>query len=98
MRITTNLENELAAQASFDLGKTRVDLNRLVTFNADPFGARWMCVEGSRRFGLRGRSLGTICLRSASGYEVVLLLDDGRIESFAPLSLLPDSEQQTTAA
>lgn len=87
----------MTEQQLLDLGAMRVDLNRLVVFNPDPFGARWVSQEGSKRSGLRGKSLGTICLRHAAGYEVLLLLDNGRIESFAPDSLYPERQDAGAA-
>lgn len=76
---------------ALDLGPTRVDLNKLVAFNPDPHGTKWRCIEGSERRGLIGVSIGTICLRHAAGYEVLLQLEDGRLASFAPDALAPAS-------
>lgn len=76
---------------ALNLGPARVDLNKLVAFNPDPHGATWTCIEGSERRGLVGVSIGTICLRHAAGYEVLLQLEDGRLASFSPDVLVPAS-------
>lgn len=73
----------------------QLDLQRLVKINPDPFGARWISTEGSYRRGWRGKCLGTIEIRHARGYGVLLQLDDGRIEVFPPGVLRPDLECDT---
>lgn len=78
------------AQLQLDMPAAHVDLDRLVKFTPDPFGARWVCCEGNKRRGVRGKSLGVLEIRNARSFAVVLLLDDGRIESFHPESLHPD--------
>lgn len=75
--------------ASLPLATTALDVGRFVTFTPDPAGARWEVGPGDKRAGQVGTCLGIIGFRHASGYEVVLQLDNGRIDSFAPLSLLP---------
>lgn len=67
----------------------RIDLNRLVDFQPAPCGRRWRCTEGSKRRGTVGRAIGVIALRHASGYEVVLELDDGSLDTFSPMALVP---------
>lgn len=51
---------------------------------------RYIVGAGCRRAGQRGACIAIISLRNSPGYEVVLQLDDGRIESFAPMRLFPD--------
>lgn len=72
------------------LNTTDVDLNRLVDFHPAPHSTRYVVVEGSKRDGLAGLMLGTIALRHAGGYEVVLQLDNGRVESFGAHGLRPE--------
>lgn len=83
------LKGSTPALLALDLGPVSVDLNRLVDFHPDPRGAMWESVEGSKRCGLRGKSLGTIGLRHAGGYEVLLQLEDGTLATFSPQALQP---------
>lgn len=69
-----------------------VDVRRFVDFNPDPFGRRWIVGPGEQRQGQRGKSLGTIDLRHGSGYSVILQMDDGRLDTFAPMSLYPEQD------
>lgn len=80
----------MSAQQSLDIPVQQLDVNRLVKFTPDPFGRRWRCFEGSKRNGWKGKSLGVIEIRNARVFAVVLILDDGRIESFHPETLHPD--------
>lgn len=72
------------------LATTDLDLNRLVDFHPAPHSTRYVVVEGSKRDGTAGVILGTIALRHAGGYEVVLQLDNGRIDTFGPHGLRPE--------
>lgn len=65
------------------------DLLRLIHFEADPYGQQWEVGPGDKRAGRRGTSIGVVGLRHAAGYEVVLRMDDGSLESFAPMQLFP---------
>lgn len=67
-----------------------VEIARFVKFTSVEDGQRYVVIEGSKRRGLRGRVTGIIGFRHASGYEVILQLDSGRLDSFAPMSLVPE--------
>ncbi|MGH8463091.1 MAG: hypothetical protein ACRER5_03025 [Pseudomonas sp.] len=67
-----------------------VDIAKLVQWNPSPLGARYVAASGDKRAGQSGTVLGTIALRHASGYEVVMQMDHtGKIETFAPNGLFP---------
>jgi hypothetical protein len=66
------------------------EMLRFVEFQPDPFGSRWECVEGSVRRGARGVSLGSLSVRHASGYAILLKLDNGKFDTFPPNALRPD--------
>lgn len=54
-------------------------------------GQRWTVGPGDRRTGQRGKAVAIIGLRHAGGYEVVLHLDNGKFDSFAPMQLFPEA-------
>lgn len=66
------------------------DVSRLVRFEKTPNGARWLVGPGDGRQGQRGKCIGIVSLKHAPGYEVVLQLDNGKVDSFAPMQLFPD--------
>ena len=67
-----------------------IDIAKLVQWNPSPLGARYVAASGDKRAGQTGTVLGTIALRHASGYEVVMQMDGtGKIETFAPRGLFP---------
>jgi hypothetical protein len=66
------------------------DLARLVHFEETPDGQRWVVGAGNSRAGMRGRSIGVISLKHSPGYEIVMQLDNGRIDTFAPYQLFPE--------
>jgi hypothetical protein len=65
-------------------------LARFVRVEETPNGARWLVGAGDKRAGLRGRAIAIVSLKHAGGYEVVLQLDNGKLDSFAPYQLLPE--------
>lgn len=67
-----------------------VDVSRFVVFNPAAAPARYYVGHGDSRRGMRGTLLGTVCLRHCGDYEAVLHLDNGRIDSFNPLQLIPE--------
>ncbi len=83
----------MAGQLSLPLATTKLDVRRFVKFHPDPFGSRWLVGPGDGRAGQLGRSLGTIALKHAGGYEVVLELDSGKIDSFSPMQLFPAGDE-----
>ncbi|MCA8228238.1 hypothetical protein [Burkholderia vietnamiensis] len=73
-------------------------LGRLVSvevFDPKAGQTRWMVGPGDRRQGQRGTAIATVGLRHAGGYEVVLKLDSGKIDSFSPMQLFPEPTEQT---
>ena len=67
------------------------DVSRFVRFEETPNGGRYRVGPGDRRAGHTGKVIGVISLKHADGYEVVLQLDDGKIDSFAPMQLFPEA-------
>lgn len=67
-----------------------VDLSRFVTWTEVQDGQRYRVGSGDSRFGLRGKQIGVIAFKHSPGYEVVLQLDNGRIDSFSPMQLYPE--------
>ena len=63
---------------------------RFVKFTTIDDGQRYIVGSGDRRAGMRGKAIGIIGFRHASGYEVVLHLDNGKQDSFAPMNLSPE--------
>ena len=63
---------------------------RFVHYEEIPFGERWVVGPGDKRQGQRGVAIATIGFKHATGYEVILHLDDGRQDSFAPMQLFPE--------
>jgi len=47
-------------------------------------GNRMIVAHGDKRTGLRGKHIATISMKHSSGYEIVLQMDNGKIESFRP--------------
>lgn len=70
---------------------SQVDLSRLVTWTPVEDGPRLRVGSGDQRAGQRGVQIGVIAFKHSPGYEVVLQLDNGRIDSFAPMQLFPES-------
>lgn len=63
---------------------------RFVHFEPITTGERWIVGSGDKRQGQRGVAVGVIGFKHARGYEVILTLDDGRQDSFAPMQLFPE--------
>jgi len=82
------------AVSALPLATTGLDLNKLVLFHQTPFPRRWSMGAGDKRAGVKGTELGTIVLRHGGGYEVVLQLDDGSIDTFHPMSLFPAEKHE----
>lgn len=59
-------------------------LARFVNVHLIDDGNRYVVGPGDKREGLRGRHIATIGLRHDSGYEIVLQLDNGKLDSFVP--------------
>ncbi|ODP34990.1 hypothetical protein [Pandoraea sp. ISTKB] len=60
----------------------------------DGDGVRWVVGPGDKRAGQSGTVIATIGLRHSSGYEIVLKLDSGKIDCFAPMQLYPAPQQR----
>ncbi|SAI59118.1 Uncharacterised protein [Bordetella ansorpii] len=67
-----------------------IDLSRFVRCEIVENGPRYLVGPGDRRAGQFGQVIAIIALRHAGGYEVVLQLDSGKQDTFAPMQLLPD--------
>lgn len=67
-----------------------IDLSRLVRYE-EVDGGRWVVGHGDRREGQRGKQIGVVSLKHVGGYEVVLHLDNGRVDTFSPMQLFPEA-------
>ena len=76
--------------SALPLDTPAVDVSRLVEWNPTPYGTRYRVGSGDKRAGQTGTMLGTIGLKHAPGYAVVLQMDNGKVESFMPMSLFPE--------
>lgn len=68
---------------------TDADLRRFVSVQELPEGLRYRVGSGCKRAGQCGVAIATIGLKRSAGYEVVMQLDNGSIESFRPMQLFP---------
>lgn len=75
--------------SQLSLNTPKIDLLRFVQWAEYPDQPRVMVAGVGKRGGQVGLALGNVSLKHDGGYEVVVLFDDGRIESFAPMSLFP---------
>jgi hypothetical protein len=64
---------------------------KLVRYEATPNGARWIVGSGDSRAGQRGTCIGIVSLRHVPGYEAVLQLDSGKVDTFNPMQLFPEA-------
>jgi len=62
-------------------------LARFVAVEAMPEPTRYVVGHGCKLAGSRGTAVAVIRLKRSSGYEIVMKLDDGRLESFDPMRL-----------
>ena len=88
--------NPIGAEQQIDLlpleeiKPTPENIARLVHYEVFNTGQRWQVAGfGGRRSGQIGVAIGTLALKHAGGYEVVLRFPDGKIDTFAPMSLFP---------
>ena len=65
-----------------------IDIARLVEVEMHD-GNEVRIGAGSRHSGQYGRIIGTIRLKHGSGYELIVQLDSGAIETFRPFDLYP---------
>jgi len=71
----------------------QLDASRFVRCEPIADGQRYRVGPGDRRTGQSGVVVAIISLKHSPGYEVVLHLDSGKQDSFAPMQLFPDLEQ-----
>ncbi|MDN8924000.1 hypothetical protein Q0P01_14530, partial [Staphylococcus aureus] len=63
---------------------------RFVDVELDDLGERrWVVGAGDKRAGQVGIEVATIGLKHSPGYVVLLKMDDGKVDSFSPMQLLP---------
>lgn len=79
-----------------DAGK--IDISRLVKYEPMPNGGVVRVLGVGRRSSEIGQCIGIISLKHASGYEVVVRFDDGKIETFSPMGLAPAPSALKVAA
>lgn len=66
-----------------------VDLARLVRYEEVKDGPWYRVGSGDSRAGSYGQTIGILALKHSQGYEVVLQLTDGKIDTFSPMQLFP---------
>lgn len=66
-----------------------IDLARLVRYEAVEDGPWWRVGPGDGRAGQVGQQIGVIALKHAPGYEVVMHMQSGRVDTIAPHGLYP---------
>lgn len=71
-----------------------VDLSKLVRYEEVTNGAWYRVGSGNARVGSYGRTIGIIALKHSSGYEVVLQLTDGTVDTFSPMQLFPAKDDE----
>ncbi len=64
-----------------------VDLSRLIRYEEVKNGPWYRVGSGDSRAGGIGQVIGVLSLKHSQGYEVVLQLTDGKIDTFSPLQL-----------
>lgn len=74
------------------------DLSRWVRWETVEDGPRWKVTSGTKNQGMRGQQIGVISLKHHGDFGVVLQLDNGRVESFAPMQLMPDLDKDSSHA
>lgn len=67
------------------------DPRRFVNAELIENGARYRVGAGDSRSGQSGTAIGVISLRHSAGYEIVLQLDNGRVDSFSPMQLFAEA-------
>lgn len=64
----------------------------VVRYEETPDGSHWRVGPGDQRQGQVGRAIGILALRHVSGYEVVLQFDGGKVDTFSPMQLMPETQ------
>ncbi|MBV7542167.1 hypothetical protein [Acidovorax sp. sic0104] len=93
----------MPSAARVNARKTRVnacpvDLSRLVRYEAIDNGQWYRVGPGDKRAGNIGQVVGILALKHAQGYEVVLRLLSGEVDTFSPLQLFPASDREIAAS
>lgn len=71
-----------------------VDLTRMVRYEEVPDGTWYRVGSGDSRAGGIGQVIGILALKHSPGYEVVLQLTDGKVDTFSPLQLFPMQDHE----
>lgn len=71
----------------------QLDASRFVRCEPIIDGQRYRVGSGDKRAGQCGIAVAIIALKHSPGYEIVLHLDSGKQDSFAPMQLLPELGQ-----
>lgn len=75
-----------------------IDVLRLIRFEKVSDGAFWKVGGAGRRSGHIGQCIAIIALRHSNGYEIVLKLQDEKIDTFTPFDLYPAEREVECAA
>lgn len=70
-----------------------IDLSKLVNYTEVEDGPWWRAGSGDSRFGQVGQQIGVIGLKHGGGYEIVMQMQSGKIETFRPMQLFPYTAQ-----
>lgn len=81
------------AGASQDRAAAALLLARCVDVEYADNGSRYVAASGDKRVGQRGRLVATVGLKHGGGHVVVLQLDNGKLDSFNPFGLFPETQQ-----
>lgn len=68
----------------------KIDASRFIRAEAIEDGQRYRVGPGDKREGVCGQAIAIIALKHSPGYEIVLHLDSGKQDSFAPMQLFPE--------
>ena len=64
-------------------------LSRFVDVTLVTNGMEYRVGSGSQHVGASGKQVAVIALKRSGGYEIVLQLENGKLESFTPTQLFP---------
>lgn len=90
MKAPDTIGKAARAAATLPATRSRYDLARLVEFKETPDAPRWRVGAGNNRQGQHGQQIGVVSLKHTPGYEIVLQLDNGKIDTFSPMQLFPE--------
>ncbi|MES2488515.1 MAG: hypothetical protein V4607_01900 [Pseudomonadota bacterium] len=80
-------------QQSLPLATTAIDITRLVKFSPNPQPSSWQVYGGKQKWhGKVGSFIGVLEVLNSRAHGIVLQFEDGAIETFHPMDLMPHRE------